>query len=201
MTMATPQPQQGAKPESNPVTVPVDTSQPLKPTHALSITHTKHHTIIIHDLTPSLPSLFSHKNGINLEEATNLIDATPAPPTLFTLTKENLLCTHLTAHDKEGKEVAEWKNPILSLHASKVTIKFLGENEEKIVEVNPIGYDRVSEVCAFFPPAGCFDSVSLRCLHFLEFSSSHSAIEGLFPHWFFVMILTIFHVGFFLFST
>ena len=153
--MTTPQPQKGAKLEPKPITAPVDTSQPLKPTHALSITHTKHHTIIIQDLTPSLSSLFSHKNGLAIEEATKLIDATPAPPTVFTLKKENLLCTHLTAHDKEGKEVAEWKNPILSLHASKVTIKFLGQNEEnKVVEVNPIGHDRVSEVCDFLS-AGC----------------------------------------------
>jgi hypothetical protein len=166
MTMTTPQPQQGAKHEAKPVTAPVDTSQPLKPTHALSITHTKHHTIIIQDLTPSLSSLFSHKHGLTIEEATKLIDATPAPPTVFTLKKENLLCTHLTAHDKEGKEVAEWKNPILSLHASKVTIKFLGQNEEnKLVEVNPIGHDRVSEVCDFFS-AGCFVEV----FTFLEFS-------------------------------
>jgi hypothetical protein len=157
MMMKTPQPQQGAKLEPKPVTAPVDTSQPLKPTHALSITHTKHHTIIIQDLTPSLPSLFS-----------KLIDATPTPPTLFTLKKENLLCTHLTAHDKEGKEVAEWKNPILSLHASKVTIKFLGVNEEKkVVEVNPIGHDRVSEVCFFFS-AGCLFCF-FEVFTFLEF--------------------------------
>ena len=84
---------------------------------------------------------------------------------MFTLKKENLLCTHLTAHDKEGKEVAEWKNPILSLHASKVTIKFLGQNEEnKLVEVNPIGHDRVSEVCKK-NSAGCFVEV----FTFLEF--------------------------------
>jgi hypothetical protein len=95
------------------------------------------------------------------------------------LKKENLLCTHLTAHDREGKEVAEWKNPILSLHGSKVTIKFLGENGEKVVEVNPIGHDRVSEVCDFFFVLGVC-GVSLKCLHFLDFSSFHSGTEALF---------------------
>jgi hypothetical protein len=143
--MSTPQPQ-AQKVEPKPETVPIDTSKPLKPTHALSITHTKHHTIIIQDLSPSLSSLYS-KDGLAIEEATKLVDATPAPPTLFTIKKENLLGTHLTVHDQEGKEVAEWKNPILSLHASKVTIKFLGEQEQKTVEVNPIGHDKISEVC------------------------------------------------------
>ncbi|KAE9364419.1 hypothetical protein N431DRAFT_388508 [Stipitochalara longipes BDJ] len=51
----------------------------------------------------------------------------------------------MTVNDKEGKEIAEWKNPILSLHANKVTIKFLGEQEQKTVEVNPIGHDKISE--------------------------------------------------------
>jgi hypothetical protein len=143
--MTTPQPQQGAKVEPQAETVPIDHSKPLTPTHALSITHTKHHTIIIQDLTPSLSTLFSAKDGLAIDEATKLIDATPAPPTLYTLKKENLLGTHLTVHDKDGKEVAEWKNPILSFHAGKVTIKFLGEQEQKIVEVNPIGHERISE--------------------------------------------------------
>jgi hypothetical protein len=147
--MTTPQPQQGAKVEPQAETVPIDHSKPLTPTHALSITHTKHHTIIIQDLTPSISSLFSSKDGLAIEEATKLIDATPAPPTLYTLKKENLLGTHLTVHDKEGKEVAEWKNPILSFRAGKVTIKFLGEQEQKTVEVNPIGHERISEVCPF----------------------------------------------------
>jgi len=56
----------------------------------------------------------------------------------------------MTVNDKEGKEIAEWKNPILSLHANKVTIKFLGEQEQKTVDVNPIGHDKVSEVCSSF---------------------------------------------------
>jgi hypothetical protein len=149
--MTTPQPQAEAKKvEPQAETVPMDTHKPLTPTHAVSITHTKHHTILIQDLTPSLSSLFSPSTGLAIEEATKLIDATPAPPTLFTIKKENLLGSHMTVHDKEGKEVAEWKNPILSLHAAKVTIKFLnGEVGQKTVEVNPIGHDRISEVCLF----------------------------------------------------
>jgi hypothetical protein len=159
--MTTPQPQQGAKVEPQAETVPIDHSKPLTPTHALSITHTKHHTIIIQDLTPSLSTLFSAKDGLAIDEATKLIDATPAPPTLYTLKKENLLGTHLTVHDKDGKEVAEWKNPILSFHAGKVTIKFLGEQEQKIVEVNPIGHERISEVRLFLSLlVGC---ILLKC--------------------------------------
>jgi len=141
--MTTPQPQ-AKKADPNIETVPIDHSKPLKPTHALAITHTKHHTIIIQDLSPSLPSLYS-KEGLAVEEATRLVDATPAPPVLYTLKKESLLGSHLIVNDKDGKEVAEWKNPILSLHAGKVTIKFLGEQEQKTVEVNPIGHDRISE--------------------------------------------------------
>jgi hypothetical protein len=152
--MATPQPQAAVPKKVEPgtaaETVPLDTQTPLAPTHALSITHTKHHTILIQDLTPFLSSLFSPSTGLAIEEATKLIDGTPAPPTLYTLKKENLLGSHMTVHDKEGKEVAEWKNPILSLHAGKVTIKFLdGEAGQKTVEVNSIGHDRISEVCLF----------------------------------------------------
>jgi hypothetical protein len=148
--MATPQPQAAVPKKVEPgtaaETVPLDTQTPLAPTHALSITHTKHHTILIQDLTPFLSSLFSPSTGLAIEEATKLIDGTPAPPTLYTLKKENLLGSHMTVHDKEGKEVAEWKNPILSLHAGKVTIKFLdGEAGQKTVEVNSIGHDRISE--------------------------------------------------------
>lgn len=148
--MTTPQPQAAVpkKVESKTAAeiVPIDTHTPLAPTHALSITHTKHHTILIQDLTPSLSSLFSPSTGLAIEEATKLIDGTPAPPTLYTLKKENLLGSHMTVHDNEGKEVAEWKNPILSLHAGKVTIKFLdAEVGQKMVEVNPIGHDRISE--------------------------------------------------------
>jgi hypothetical protein len=147
--MTTPQPQAEAKKvEPQAETVPLDTHKPLTPTHALSITHTKHHTILVQDLTPSLSSLFSPSTGLAIEEATKLIDGTPAPPTLYTLKKENLLGSHMKVHDKEGKEVAEWRTPILSLHASKVTIKFLdGEVDQKTVVVNPIGHDRISEVC------------------------------------------------------
>jgi len=140
--MSTPQPQ-AKKAESAREIVPIDHSNPLKPTHALSITHTKHKTIIIQDLSPSLPSLFT-TNGLVIDEATKLIDATPAPPTLYTLKKENLLGTHLTVHDKEGKEIAEWNNPILTLHAGKITIKFLGE-EPNTVTVKPLSHERVSE--------------------------------------------------------
>jgi hypothetical protein len=155
--MTTPQPQAAVPKKAESKTaaeiVPIDTHTPLAPTRALSITHTKHHTILIQDLTPSLSSLFSPSTGLAIEEATKLIDGTPAPPTLYTLKKENLLGSHMTVHDNEGKEVAEWKNPILSLHAGKITIKFLdAEVGQKMVEVNPIGHDRISEVCliAFF---------------------------------------------------
>jgi len=134
--------------EHEPGTIPVDVRQPLKPTRALSITHTKHGQIIIQDLTSSLPTLFAPTTGLAIEAATKLIDATPVPPVLYTLKKENLLGTHLTATDKEGKVVAEWKNPILSFHASKVSIKFLGE-EQKTVDVNPIGHDKISESFTF----------------------------------------------------
>lgn len=54
----------------------------------------------------------------------------------------------MTAHDQAGKEVAEWKSPVLSLHAGKVTIKFLEpENEQTTVVVSPICHDGISEVC------------------------------------------------------
>jgi len=141
--MSTPQPQ-AKKVEPARETVPIDHSNPLKPTHALSITHTKHKTIIVQDLSPSLSSLFT-KDGLVIEEATKLIDATPAPPTLYTVKKENLLGTHLTVHDKEGKEVAEWNNPILTLHAGQVTIKFLGEQDQNTVTVKPVSHERLSE--------------------------------------------------------
>lgn len=179
--MTTPQPQAEAKKvePKEAESVPIDTHKPLTPTHALSITHTKHGQIIIQDLTPSLPSLFSPSTGLAVEEATKLIDGTPAPPTLYTLKKENFLGTHMTVHDKEGKEIAEWKNPILSLHAGKVTIKFLdGEVGQKLVEVNPIGHDAISEVCLL--PFLIIYCVLLNCLssciHFIspctEFSLS-----------------------------
>jgi len=156
--MTTPQPESkpvATKPAAKRVdhesgTVPVDVHQPLTPTHALSITHTKHGQIIIQDLTSSLPTLFAPKTGIAIEEATKIVDGTPAPPVLYTLKKENFLGTHLTVNDKEGKEVAEWKNPILSFHANKVTIKFLGDAEQKTVDVTPIGHDKISEVCPSF---------------------------------------------------
>jgi hypothetical protein len=131
-----------------PETAKIDKSHSLTPTHALSITHTKHHTIIIQDLTPSLSSIFSPASGLSLDVATKLVSTDPAPPTLYTLKKENLLGTHLTVKNREGKEVADWKNPILSLHAAKVTIKFLGEEGEKTVVVNPIRTENISEVRA-----------------------------------------------------
>lgn len=128
-----------------PDTVPIDTSKPLTPTHALSIIHTKHHTILIQELTPHLPELFTATSNLSLEAGQKLIESTPAPPNLFTLKKENLLGTHLTVHDKEGKEVAEWRNPVLSLHAAKITIKFLDGEGEKAVEVIPVGNEKISE--------------------------------------------------------
>jgi len=162
MTTTQPKAQPAAKTvDHGPGTVPVDVRQPLKPTHALSITHTKHGQIIIQDLTSSLPILFAPTTGLAIEAATKLINATPAPPVLYTLKKENLLGTHLTATDKEGKEVAEWKNPILSFHASKVSIKFLGE-EQKTVDVNPIGHDKISEVCSSL--SNVLSRVLTKCL-------------------------------------
>lgn len=161
--MSTPQPQ-AKKVEPARETVPIDHSNPLKPTHALSITHTKHKTIIVQDLSPSLSSLFT-KDGLVIEEATKLIDATPAPPTLYTVKKENLLGTHLTVHDKEGKEVAEWNNPILTLHAGQVTIKFLGEQDQNTVTVKPVSHERLSEVCSLRSLAHvCYLSVSSLAL-------------------------------------
>ena len=145
ITMATP-PQAAKANALKPQTVPIDTSKPLTPTHALSITHTKHHTILIQELTPHLAELFTATANLSLEEAQKLIETTPAPPTLFTLKKENLLGTHLTVHDKEGKQVAEWKNPILNFHAAKIAIKFLNGQGEKVVEVIPIADEKISEV-------------------------------------------------------
>jgi len=141
MTMATPPKTMPPKPE----TVHIDTSKPLTPTHALSITHTKQHTILIQDLTPHLPELFTATSNLSLEAAQKLIEANPAPPILFTLKKENLLGTHLTVHDKEGKEVAEWKSPFLNLHAAKITIKFLDGQGEKAVDVIPLVTEKISE--------------------------------------------------------
>jgi hypothetical protein len=158
-------------PSDQPETVPIDTSHSLKPTSALSITHTKHHTIIVQDLTSSLDTFFSQSSGLSLESATHLLSTTPAPPTLYTLKRENLLGTHLTVKDREGKELAEWKNPILSLHAAKIAIKFLGEEGEKTVVVNPISHERVSEVRAVSTTVR--SGISLKCfnpLHLLLLS-------------------------------
>jgi hypothetical protein len=165
MTMATaPQAAKGNLPK--PQTVPIDTSKPLTPTHALSITHTKHHTILIQELTSHLAELFTATSNLSLEEAQKLIEATPAPPTLFTLKKENLLGTHLTVHDKEGKEVAEWRNPVLNLHAAKITIKFLDGQGEKAVEVIPIVDEKISEVRYPFVPASLVELCSSVPVHF-----------------------------------
>jgi hypothetical protein len=48
----------------------------------------------------------------------------------------------------EGKEVAEWKCPILSMHMGRATVKFLtGEEAGGTVEVESTGFGRKAEVC------------------------------------------------------
>jgi hypothetical protein len=128
--------------------IPLDLSTPLSPTYAFFITQTKHQTFIL-DLTPSLSSLFSPPS-INLTAATNLATASPFPPTIYTLRKENLLGTHLSVKDGEGKDVAEWKSPILSLHMGRTTVTFHHDEREETVEIKPISVGRRSEVCWIF---------------------------------------------------
>ena len=128
--------------------IPLDLSTPLSPTHAFFITQTKHQTFIL-DLTPSLSSLFSLPS-INLTAATNLATASPSPPTIYTLRKENLLGTHLSVKDGEEKGVAEWKSPILSLHMGRTTVTFHHNEREETVEIKPTSVGRRSEVCWIF---------------------------------------------------
>ena len=145
-----------------PVMASIDHSYTLKPTHALSITHTKHHIILVHDLSASLTDLFSPKDGISLDNASKFVAATLAPKMVYTIKKENLLGTHLTARDEAEKEVAEWKNPLLSLYATKVVIKFLDGEEQTNVELDPIeGNDGYSEVRT----SNCY----FMCDHFVPF--------------------------------
>jgi hypothetical protein len=57
----------------------------------------------------------------------------------------------------EGKEVADWKCPILSLHMGRATVRFLsgaGVEGEEVVDVEAVGFGRKAEVReSFLSPA------------------------------------------------
>jgi hypothetical protein len=129
-----------------PEAIPLDLSSSLTPTRALFITHSNHQILLILDLTPSLTSIYTPE-GLSLDVAANLATATPLPPVIYKLKKENLLGTHLSVRDGEGKEVAEWESPILSFHMGRTTVKFLdGEAEGETLEIQPTGFGRRSQV-------------------------------------------------------
>ncbi|KAE8447082.1 hypothetical protein EG329_011066 [Mollisiaceae sp. DMI_Dod_QoI] len=119
--------------------IPIDVNHPLEPTRALAI-HLPaplktHHPSQIQDLTPRLPTLFSRTLGIadeNLLSAHKASIMSPQPQIRYTLEKQNLLGTHLAILDVEGNEIADWKQPVLSLGIgnSKMEIRFPGEGEK-----------------------------------------------------------------------
>ena len=150
------------KPISKPELIPLDPSYILEPTHALFLTHNKD-SIFILDLTNSLSSLYFPPKtdgegkdfALALSVATTVASSTPAPATVWTVKRENLVGTRFVVKDGEGKEVAEWKCPILSLHMGRATVKFLsgaGAGEEKsVVDVESTGFGRKSEVSVCSP--------------------------------------------------
>jgi hypothetical protein len=149
---------QTPKPLKYPEAIPIDPDHPLNPTHALFLTHNKDLTSIL-DFSSSLSSLYfppSEGNGdegkkefgLALSVAATVATVSPAPPIVYTVKRENLVGTRFTVKDGKGKEVAEWKCPILSLHMGRATVKFLtGEQAGGIVEVESTGFGRKAEVC------------------------------------------------------
>jgi len=60
-----------------------------------------------------------------------------------------LVGTKFSVKDGEGKEVAERKCPILSMHMGCATVKFLtGEEAGGLAEVESTGFRRKAEVCS-----------------------------------------------------
>jgi hypothetical protein len=91
----------------HPETIAVDPEHPLAPTHALFLTHNKDSTFVL-DLTPSLGSLYfppedtdaaKKEFGLALTVATTVAKVSPAPPTIYTVKKENLVGTKFIVKD------------------------------------------------------------------------------------------------------
>jgi hypothetical protein len=109
---------------------------PQTPTHAYLITHTQKAAkkdTEIHDLSSQISAVYSASAGPSLSDATSQVASNPTPP-VYTLHKDNLLGTHFTLRDGEGTEVAEWKNPVASVHfGHRVQMRFM-DPEHKGVE-------------------------------------------------------------------
>jgi len=135
-------PSQSLKPES----IPIDTTAPLSPTHAFHIQYIKS-SISILDLSPHLATIFSSEEGPSFEKAQAL--TTPSAPPVYTLKKNNLLGTHVSVTSGEGKDIAEWRSPIISLKMGTTAIKILPSElngEAENVEIKPVGIGRRAEV-------------------------------------------------------
>ena len=134
-----------------PETIPVDTDYPLSPTRAFYIQHNKATTSVF-SLTDSLPLVYSHANGSDVEKGHALATETPSPPIVYTMKRENFFGTHLVARDEDGKDIAEWKSPFISLYAGTTKIKFLEnvdgeETKGTEIKVKPASFLKRAEVC------------------------------------------------------
>ncbi|KAH7327463.1 hypothetical protein BKA65DRAFT_510647 [Rhexocercosporidium sp. MPI-PUGE-AT-0058] len=109
---------------------------PQTPTHAYLITHTQKAAkkdTEIHDLSAQISAVYSASTGPSLSDATSQVALNLTLP-IYTLHKDNLLGTHFTLRDGEGTQVAEWRNPIASVHLGhRIQIRFM-DPEHKGVE-------------------------------------------------------------------
>lgn len=123
---------------------------PRTPTHAYLIIHTQKGTskdTQIHDLSPSISTIYSPVTGFSLPTATSLVTSTPTPTTpLYTLHKDNILGTQFSLHDVSGVEIAEWKNPVASVYMGhRVQLRFMDpEHKATGLEAHLQGWSEVS---------------------------------------------------------
>ncbi|KAH7317780.1 hypothetical protein BKA65DRAFT_515178 [Rhexocercosporidium sp. MPI-PUGE-AT-0058] len=127
-----------------PENVPIDLTSSPSPTHAFYI-HQLANSTHITSLTSDLASVFSPKEGILIDAATNLITSTVTTPA-FATKNENLLGTHFSVTNAIGYEVAEMICPLFSWNMGMTTIVIKSEDQGEMVEIKPIGFGRRAQV-------------------------------------------------------